>query len=108
MTIASLLNDLDHENNISVLLETENSKELRIVLQEGHVIEEHQAPYPIVLAIFKGEIEFGLDGTSHRLKKGDIISLEGNTLFNLKANADSIVRLSLSKQDTIERIEDLI
>lgn len=108
MTIASLLNDLDYENNISVLLETETSKELRIILKKGHVIEEHSAPYPIVLAIFKGGIEFGMSDKTHTLKEGDIISIEGNVLFDLTAKEDSIIRLSLSKQDTIERIEDLI
>lgn len=108
MTIASLLNDLDYDNNISVLLETETSQELRVVLKEGHVISEHQAPYPIVLGLFKGEIEFGFNDESHALKEGDIISIDGNVPFDLQAKKDSIIRLSLSKQDTIERIEDLI
>lgn len=108
MTIASLLNDVDYENNISVLLETETSKELRIVLKAGHVIEEHSAPYPILLCIFSGEIEFGMNDETNVLTEGDIIAVEGNVLFDLKAKADSIIRLSLSKQDTIERIEDLI
>lgn len=108
MTIASITKDLDYENNISVLLETETSKEVRIVLKEGHVIEEHSAPYPILLCIFNGNIEFGMNDETHVLKEGDIISIEGNVLFDLKATADSIIRLSLSKQDTIERIEDLI
>lgn len=108
MTIASITKDLDYENNISVLLETDTSREVRIVLKDGHVIEEHSAPYPILLCIFSGGIEFGIGDETHKLKEGDIISIEANIPFDLKAKKDSIIRLSLSKKDTIERIEDLI
>ena len=111
MKTASITNDLNYNEtkpNVSVLLETENSKELRILLKKGQSMKEHQTPFPIVVEIFEGNIIFGVNGEKHNCKKGAMLSLEGAVPHDLEALSDSIIRLSLSKKDKIERVKDVI
>ena len=46
-------------------------------------------------------------GENHILNKGELIALEGSVPHDLTAQEDSIVRLSLNKQDTAKRVEDV-
>ncbi|MGV8880508.1 MAG: cupin [Sphingobacteriaceae bacterium] len=92
----------------SVIIETSFSKEIRILLKSGQVMKEHKTPYPITVHILSGEIDFGVEGINHLLKQGTIVSLEGNVKHDLNAKADSVVRLTLSKLDKFERVEDVI
>lgn len=108
---ASLLTNLEYKADkpaITVLLETDNTKEIRIAMQTGHVMQKHQTPYPIVVEIFEGQIEFGVNNEILTLVKGDLISLEGGVPHNLKATQTSIVRLTLSKQDEAQRVKNIV
>lgn len=108
MKTASLVKDLQYNESkpaVQVLLDTDSSREIRIAMKKGQVMKEHKTPYPIVVEIFEGQINFGVNGDTHLLEKGDLISLEGNVPHDLKAEADSTVRLTLSKADTAERVK---
>lgn len=107
MKTSSLLNDLvykENKPNIQLLLETENTKEIRISMDKGQIMKEHKSPYPIVVEIFEGEIDFTVYGKKHRFTKGDMLSLEGNVLHELYGVEKSIIRLSISKSDTFNRV----
>lgn len=108
MKTASLTKELKYNENkpaVQTLMDTDSSKEIRIAMKKGQVMKEHKTPYPIVVEIFEGKITFGVQGQEHSVKKGDLLSLEGNIPHDLKAEEDSIVRLSLSKSDTVERVK---
>ena len=110
MKLASLINELQyHESRptIQVLMETETGKEIRITFKEGQVMKEHKTPFPIVVEIFEGVIDFGVNGTINNLKKGDLVALEGGIPHDLKALETSTVRLSLNKADSAKRVEDV-
>jgi len=110
MKTASLNNNVQyHESRptIQVLLESETGKEIRIVFRKGQVMKKHKTPFPIVVEIFEGSIDFGVNGDVHTLKKGDLIALEGDVPHDLIALKDSIVRLSLNSADTVKRVEDV-
>ncbi|MFN8416981.1 MAG: cupin [Cytophagaceae bacterium] len=92
---------------ITLLMETSFSKEIRIAFLEGQVMKEHQTPFPITVEIVEGSIHFGVAGTVHELVKGDIISLDGGVPHDLKAIGKSIVRLTLSKLDSVKRVESI-
>ena len=107
----SFTENLDFNDNkvvIKVLLETPFSKEIRILMKNGQLMKEHKAPFPIIVHIVQGEIEFGVEGAHHTLKQGDIITLAANVPHDLLAKSDSIVRLTLSKQDAAERVEKVV
>ncbi|MEO5788659.1 MAG: cupin domain-containing protein [Gelidibacter sp.] len=110
MKTASLTNNIEyHETRptIQVLLETENGKEIRIAFKKGQVMKEHKTPFAIVVEIFEGCIDFGVNGEIHTLNRGDLVSLEGDVPHDLTAVKDSIVRLSLNKGDSAKRVEDV-
>lgn len=110
MKKASILHDVTFNEgrpHINVLLETSSTKEVRIIMREGQVMKKHHAPFPIIVSLFEGAIDFGVEGEIHTLQKGDIISLEANVLHDLTCLKDCIIRLSLSKEDKVERVESI-
>jgi len=111
METSSLIKNIEYNENkpsVDVLFETGNTKEIRIVFRKGQAMKNHQTPFPIIVEIFEGEIDFDVRGDTHRLQKGDLVALEGNVQHNLRAKADSIVRLTLSKQDKAKRVKDVV
>src|SRR5699024_11947577 len=111
MKIASLTQGIVyHETrpSIKVLLENELGKEIRIAFKKNQIMKEHTAPFPIVVEIFKGKIDFGVSGEIQSLKEGDLIALDAMIPHDLKAIEDSIIRLSLYKSDSIKRVEEIV
>lgn len=110
MKKASLTENRNYNENrpaVQVLLETETNKEIRMLFKTDQGLKEHKTPFPIVVEVFEGAIDFGVNGENHFLEKGSLIALEGNVPHDLKARENSIVRLSLTKADTAKRVEDI-
>ena len=110
MKKTSLTENINYKENkpaVQLLLETTFSKEIRIAFRSGQIMKEHQAPFPIVVEIFEGAIDFGVEGKTHHLSKGDLITLESNIPHDLTALEDSIVRLTLSKSDSVSRVQNV-
>ncbi|SHG47995.1 cupin domain-containing protein [Flagellimonas flava] len=93
--------------SVTMLLDTRTSKELKIEFTKDEMLKEHRTPFPIMIEIFEGEISFTAEGRTHHLERGHIISLEANVPHSLLAVQNSIVRLTLSKRDTIERVKKI-
>jgi quercetin dioxygenase-like cupin family protein len=93
---------------IKVLLETDFTKEIRIAMHRGTLMKEHKTAFPIVVEIVEGSIDFDVQGTSHPLKKGDLIALEGGVPHSLKAGENSIIRLTLTKDDRTNRVAKVV
>lgn len=111
MKVESFNNRLDFEGDrivTQVIVESSFSKEIRMLLKRGQTMKEHQAPFPILIHILEGTIEFGVHGAIHPLQKGAIITLEGKIPHSLTALEDSVVRLTLSKLDHAERIDKVV
>nr|WP_299034565.1 cupin domain-containing protein [uncultured Tenacibaculum sp.] len=110
MKTAAFLENLEYNEEkvaVSLLLETDFSKEIRIVFKKNQVMKDHKAPYPIVVQILKGNIDFGVNNEVKRLNSGDMISLEAKVIHNLTALEDSVVRLTLSKSDSVNRVKEV-
>ena len=110
MTTHSFYSELIYNDKrvaTKVILETPVSKEIRILMKQGQAMPQHKAPFPIIVQLLEGSIEFGVEGVIYLLQKGDILSLEANVPHDLLAHEDSMIRLSLSKQDSIQRVESV-
>jgi quercetin dioxygenase-like cupin family protein len=91
-----------------VIVETSFSKEIQVLLKAGQIMKEHKTPYPIVIHLLDGNINLGVSGEVFSLKSGDVIALDGDIPHDLAAQEDSIVRLTLSKHDKVERVKTVI
>jgi quercetin dioxygenase-like cupin family protein len=110
MEIASLYQDLEYKDDkpvIKVLFETSFTKEIRIAMKQGTQMKEHKTSFPIVVQIVEGKIDFGVQDQIKNLVKGDLIALEANIPHNLNALEDSIVRLTLTKNDEADRVKNV-
>lgn len=111
MEIKSFTENLDFNTSkvvTKVILETPFSKEIRILLKKGQFMKEHRAPFPIIVHILEGQINFSVEGRTNLLKKGNIITLESNVNHDLKALEDSVIRLTLAKADDVLRVKKVI
>lgn len=98
----------DQHVAVKVMMETQYSKEIRILFKEGQNMREHQTDFPITVQVLKGTIEFAVCGAKHLLNEGDMIALDPKTPHDLLALTQSIVHLSLSKEDSVGRVLKVI
>lgn len=87
----------DQKPVFTVMLQTPYTKEIRIAFRKGQILEEHNAPGPIVVQVLEGEIDFGVEQKERNiLKKGMIITLDTGIMHDLIANEQSIIRVSIN------------
>ena len=111
MKTSSLLKNIEYKEGkpaINVLFETDSTKEIRIVMRKDQLMKKHQTPFPIVVEMFDGDRDFGVEREVHNLKRGDILALEASVPHDLIAKSDCIVRLTLSKADSVQRVEKVV
>nr|WP_315063998.1 cupin domain-containing protein [uncultured Campylobacter sp.] len=97
-------NDVSNGVTIAKLFDRPHSKEIRINLEKGAQMKEHKAPGAIMVQVLSGKIEFSVGDDNVILDALDMITLEPNILHALSALENSIVRLSLSKNDDVSRV----
>ncbi|MDN3667320.1 cupin domain-containing protein [Algibacter miyuki] len=110
MTTASLTENIIYNETkpaVTLILKTQTTKEVRIVFKKGQLMKEHKAPFPIIVEIFEGLIEFGVNGEKLILKKGALIALDANVPHDLNGLEDSIVRLTVSINDQVQRVKNV-
>jgi len=111
MNIISFIDEIEFDEirvKTKVLLETSFSKEIQILMKVGQMMKEHKSPYPILIHLLEGNIGLGVQGQKLIMKGGDIIALDGDIPHDLTANENSIVRLTLSKYDKVERLKSIV
>ena len=97
-------NDVFNGVTIAKLFDGPHSKEIRINLEKGAQMKEHKAPGAIMVQVLSGKIDFSVGENNVVLDALDMITLEPNVVHALTALENSIVRLSLSKNDDVSRV----
>lgn len=107
MQLSSLNSGIFSEEKVQtkILFETEFSKEILITMTENQEMKAHKTPFPIVVELFEGEVDFFVNDEVFHLTSGDILSLEGDIVHSLLALKNSKVRLTLAKKDSVQRVE---
>lgn len=110
MQTSSFMNEFQFGDKVEVglMLETENTKEIRIVMPKGTVMKEHKAPGAIVVQVLTGAIWFEVDAKRHEFQTGDMLSLDALIPHSLGGIEDSVLRLSLSKIDDVARVRGVL
>ncbi|MGO1245546.1 MAG: cupin [Sphingobacterium sp.] len=111
METTSILDGIEYNANrpvVSVLLQSTAGKEMRIVFRKGQQLKQHKVGFPIVIHVVEGRIDLGAGPERCEFTVGSLIALEANVLHDLIAIQDSIVRLSISVNDTAGRVERLV
>ncbi|RDU66131.1 cupin [Helicobacter didelphidarum] len=101
-------NFIYNEIKLNVLAQNSASKEIQIIMPKNSEMKEHKAPFAISVQVLRGWIEFSIDDKIMKLQELDMISLEANIPHSLKALKDSIVRLSLAKNDSVARVNAVL
>ncbi len=83
--------------HIEALSENSLTKEIRICMPKGAIIDKHKAPGSISVQVLEGKIIFEAKNEKIEMLKGALISLEAQVLHRLDALENSVIRLSLNK-----------
>ena len=92
---------------IDKMLETPFSKEIRICMAEGNVMKEHTAPGAITILVLKGRVTITSMGERVELENGEMVYFDANVPHSLEAHEESVIRLTLSKNDSVKRVFSL-
>ncbi|HEG4115034.1 TPA: cupin domain-containing protein [Campylobacter jejuni] len=96
------------EVKINVLIDNEKGKEIQILLAKDSVMKEHKAPFAIHVQVLSGKIWFEMEKEKFELNALDMISLETNVAHSLGGLENSIIRLSLNKSDSVQRVNAVL
>ncbi|QOP41479.1 cupin domain-containing protein [Sulfurimonas marina] len=110
MDIVSFLNVSTSEKKVQIdkLSETSFSKEIRICMAKDSVMQEHTAPDAITILIIKGRVRIDSLEESKELNNGDMVYFNAKVPHSLEALEDSVIRLTLSKHDSEQRVFSLV
>ncbi|MBD3788845.1 MAG: cupin domain-containing protein [Campylobacterales bacterium] len=93
---------------ITLMLETPSSKEIRICMAKGTIMKEHTAPQAITIMLIKGRLLIVSEGEECILEDGEMVYFDARVPHSLEAIDECIIRLVLSKQDTVQRVQKII
>ncbi|MBN2721815.1 MAG: cupin domain-containing protein [Campylobacterales bacterium] len=97
----------DATPQITKMLETPTSKEIRICMAKGNIMKEHTAPGAITIMVLSGEVNIGSNDKNITVQDGEMIYFDAKVPHSLEAKEESIIRLTLSKNDTAQRVLNL-
>ncbi|MBN2249779.1 MAG: cupin domain-containing protein [Campylobacterales bacterium] len=93
---------------ITLIGETSHSKEIRICMAKGNMMKEHTAPGAITIMLIEGKLLLESLGEEMVLEEGEMVCFEPKIPHSLQAMEACIIRLTLAKYDSVERIQNVI
>lgn len=90
--------DLSQFSSIA-LAKTDEMELIRMTVPAGRALAEHAVRGQITLQCLEGEVAFDAHGRTAILRGGEMLYLEGGAPHALRANADSLLLLTIMLQD---------
>ncbi|XLZ68394.1 cupin domain-containing protein [Massilia sp. SR12] len=81
------------------LAKTERLELIRMTVPAGRALPEHAVRGQITLQCLVGEVAFDAHGRTTILRAGELLYLEGGAAHGLRANADSLLLLTILLSD---------
>ena len=104
-TIAFLENKrFEDKPQIDMMFESPTYKEIRICMAQGNLMREHTALGAIMIMVLEGSVSIASLEENIILKAGDMMFFKEKVPHSLEAHEESVIRLSLSKNDTFKRV----
>lgn len=79
------------------LLEAPEVRVVHIALDDGQELTEHMAPFPILVQVVAGSVDFEVNGETHRLDLGGLIHLPAKLLHAVTAIGQARIQITLIK-----------
>lgn len=83
------------ETKTSTLFKTENVEVVRIVMQAGKEISEHEAPGEIIVQCLEGKVAFSAQEKTTELEAGQLIYLAAEEPHSVKCVEDTSFLLTI-------------
>ena len=81
------------------LAKTQQMELIRMTVPAGRALAEHAVRGEITLQCLEGEVAFDAHGRTAILRAGEMLYLEGGAPHSLRANADSLLLLTILLPD---------
>ena len=81
------------------LAKTEQMELIRMTVPAGRALAEHAVRGQVTLQCLEGEVAFDAHGRTAILRAGELVYLEGGAPHALRANADSLLLLTILLRD---------
>jgi len=81
------------------LAKTEQMELIRMTVPAGRALAEHAVRGQVTLQCLEGEVAFDAHGRTAILRSGELLYLEGGAPHALRANADSLLLLTILLRD---------
>lgn len=81
------------------LAKTEQMELIRMTVPAGRALAEHAVRGQVTLQCLEGEVAFDAHGRTAILRAGEMLYLEGGAPHALRANADSLLLLTILLRD---------
>jgi len=82
-------------NHTAAIVKTDEFEAVRLVVQAGALLKQHQVPGSITLHCLEGRVELGLGASSVELKTNEWLYLEGNAPHSVYGLEDSSLLLTI-------------
>lgn len=67
-----------------------------VAMEEGNVIQTHQADSPLTIQVIEGDVSFRADGGDHRLQEGEVLFFGPGDAHDITALKPSALLITVS------------
>ncbi len=99
-SLAEIASDAPYQSQRIVshtLFDSPSARVVHIALDEGQVLTEHMAPFPIIVQVVEGSVVFAVNGQENLLEMGGLIHLEARLLHEVRAVGRARIQITLLK-----------
>ena len=85
------------------LLDAPDVRVVHIALDDGQELTEHLSPFPILVQVVSGSVDFEVNGETHRMDTGGLIHLPAKLLHAVTAIGQARIQIILLKGSVAQK-----